>query len=140
MSDRSSEFESLQIPDIEKQNIKELTGLLEKAAHELKYDIETQLIGGVIKKEWPRKDIDLLVDIRNVLPYKKKSEQVEGKFNILKTIVTKALAGNSKFKIGISISPYPDPQLDDSEILAHNGSVMIKPSEGTLIELVNNST
>ncbi|KKR70344.1 MAG: hypothetical protein UU12_C0023G0017 [Candidatus Woesebacteria bacterium GW2011_GWA2_40_7b] len=138
MSDRQSEFEYLQIPENEKNNVDELVSLLKKSAVELKYTIKTKVVGGVVTKKWPRKDIDIVVDIQNKNRYQKNSERVVASFKILTEITDRALRENSRFKIDHSINPHPDPQLGDPEILIHLGTVIIKSMDGVPIELLNN--
>lgn len=138
MSEAKTEIANLLIPDKEKENIDDLTKLLNKTATELKYNITTEVVGGVLTKEWPRKDIDILVNIQNSVKYQKMSDQVGESFKILGKIVNTALRGNSRFKIDHSINPYEDPEFGNAEMIIHNGSILVVPSEGVPIELINN--
>lgn len=142
MSDRGTELNHLQIPEVEKQNIRNLESLLEKASKDLKYSIETHVVGGVLTKEWSRKDIDLLCTIQNVrdrFSYGTALDRAEASFKILEEITQEALVDKGQFKIEQLIKPYLDHEYENPEILAHNGSIVVRPLEGTAIEIVNNS-
>lgn len=142
MSEKGLDVESLRIPAKEKENIRQLRLLLESAAKELKHQLETEVVGGVVTKEWPRKDIDMSCRILDIMGETKGMGNFEiatKSLGILEEISRKALAGRSDFRIRQVVNPYQDNRYDDPNILEHNGSIVVQPRHGVSIELINNS-
>lgn len=134
------DIENLQIPELERQNLKELFTRLKDSAERSKYTIETEVVGGAVKKAWPRKDIDVrcvvegpMLEMPKNLPALMRARFY---FGILEDIVQGAIK-DSRFEIEKETKPYEDPEFNDPNILFFDGSIVVKPKEGTKIELLN---
>lgn len=134
------EVDNLQIPELERQNLKELINRLEESAERQRYKINTEIVGGAVQKEWPRKDIDLVCKTSGpMLEGPQNSTSLSrAKFflGVLEDIVRGAVS-SSQFEIVEVKKPYEDREFNDMNILAHDGSIVIKPGTGTQIELIN---
>lgn len=132
-----NEFEDLDIPVEERNNIWNLFGLLKKTAKEQGLEIELEVVGGVKSKKWPRKDIDVTVTTNTNRPKgKNKLDETTAEYNEIVQLVESATKG-SFFKIKKKILPYANKEFGDLNILDHKGSVEIEPQTGTPIELIN---
>jgi hypothetical protein len=132
------EIQNLPIPDLEKQNIKVLVDLLQNEAEHLRHKIQTEVVGGVITKEWPRKDIDLtfkILDIKGKLQGTA-MERTKKSFSEMEKIVHGAVRDGT-YKIIKTTNPYLDHEFENPEIVAHDGSIVVMPLDGTLIEIIN---
>lgn len=101
-------------------------------------------VGGLLTKPLPRPDGDLLLILGptpNDLKRKNFPNELQyalADYEIFEGIVKKAVADKEQFVIGEEIKPYPDPEYDNPNILAHDGSIkIIDPrQQGTPIEII----
>lgn len=140
MSGEGSGLDNLQIPELEKKNVKQLRTLLDKAASDLQHKIKTSVVGGTISKPWPRKDIDLLcsiLDLQNIQVKGSRQERATESLGILEQILRKAIGDDEEFKIQEIVKPFPVGEFRNPNILEHYGTIVVQPINGSLIELIN---
>ena len=129
--------EKLNIPENESKNIRELFSALKKAGQEKGFKVETEVVGGVLSKPWPRKDIDATF---RVLGYKGKGstglECAKDEFKNLSETVKRATEINQDFSIVKEMEPAMDEEFGSPNILKFDGSIQIRPKTGTIIELI----
>lgn len=134
------QIDLLNIPDIEKNNLRELFSLLNRYATDTNQTFDIKVVGGVIKKEWPRKDIDVIFsnkDIENTpIQY---YEKVVGSYKSLEKAIDEAVLPSGRYTLGDKMFPAIDEEFGDPNILKHNGSVVVVPAHGTKIEIINNA-
>ncbi len=141
MSEKDFGLNYLEIPEQEKKNIARIRFLLDESARSMKRQLATEVVGGVIDKPWPRKDIDIACEFLDPKKeYEGLEEIVEAEMRLkdLESVVRKAVGRGSEFKIGNIIHPYHEHGYErDPARIAHTGSIEVKPKEGVPIELVN---
>jgi len=129
--------ENLPIPESERGNIRKLFDALKKAGNEDGIDVETKVVGGVLNKHWPRKDIDITFQIVG-----KKGEglteldRAMDEFKTLSKIARRATEIDNDFAIDKEIEPAMDEEFDSPNILKFDGLIRVKPKRGTLMELI----
>lgn len=98
------------------------------------------LVGGILTKPLPRKDVDIAVVIENEendkFPKTSYTEAMD-QFLFLQKIVNIIILENKLFRMGKVIFPCIDEEFGSESILKHTGSIEIKPEKGTPIELAN---
>ena len=134
MADRF--IEELQIPEEEKGNIKRLFSALKRAGQESGYDIETELVGGTVNKPWPRKDIDITVQIGKAGSGKTELDRARDVFGTLSEIAKRAAEIDRHFSVSKVVEPAMDEEFDSPNILKFDGVIEIQPENGTRIELI----
>lgn len=126
------EVDNLQISEGERQNLKELADLLKDSAERLKYEISSKVVGG--------KDIDLVCTVSGPMLEGPQNTTALTRarffFGVLEEI-TRGAVGGSQFEIDQVIKPSEDKEFNDLNILAHDGSIVVKPKTGTQIEIIN---
>lgn len=139
MSEVFPELTNLSIPDLDKENIKVLGNLLQESANELNHEIKIEIVGGAVKKQWPRKDIDVSLTISDLKGKLKGTaiERAEKTFSVMEEIVHNAVRKGA-FRIAETTRPYLDHEFESPAIVAHDGSIVVMPLSGTLIEIINN--
>jgi|GEM_PF-3636841 len=133
------EIGNLTIPDTEKENVQNLKQYLEIAAKGFGHNVNINVVGGAVTKEWPRKDIDLtlsILDLKNKLKGNA-LDKAEYSFLEMEKIVREVIESKSGYRIIETIKPYLDHEYEDPEIVAHNGSIVVSPRTGTPIEIIN---
>lgn len=134
MADRF--IEELQIPEDEKGNINRLFSVLRRAGQESGYDIETEIVGGVLNKSWPRKDIDITVKTGKKGEGKTELDRAKDEFKTLSGIAKKVTEIDKYFSVSNVIEPAMDEEFDSPDILKFDGVIQIQPKKGTRIELI----
>jgi len=132
------EFINLLIPDQEKKNIKHLINLLERASQSLGHSLESEVVGGVTSKPWPRKDIDIVCTILDLNGKLKgtRLDRANQQLNVLINITNEAISYDNKFSVDKIIRPYEDHQFSDPEILAFGGVIRLNSRNGVQIEII----
>ena len=126
--------EHLNIPDIEKENLNLLAeiiyGLTDGKAN-------LQVVGGAISKPWPRKDIDLVIEMQSE---KGNTELIKAQKSVIrleKLVELVEDASDGYFTKGQTRDPEIDRYVQSGDnILQHTGSVAVIPQKGTNIELI----
>ena len=137
----ASEIDNLQIPELEKTNLHNLFNLLMKIATKNGDKIKLDIVGGVLNKSWPRKDIDVVIKMEQENG-SSELDKAEKSFNKLVQFTHQVENdSNGFFQLGRKHPPYPSSQFDSDNIniLEHNGSLEINPQLGTTIELIRRS-
>lgn len=126
--------EHLNIPDVEKENINLLAEIIYGLTNG-KANLE--VVGGVISKPWPRKDIDLVIKMpketgaTELIRAQKSITRLEKLVGLVEEV------SDGYFSRGSTRDPEIDRYVQSGDdILQHTGSVTVIPSSGTDIELI----
>ncbi|KKR49615.1 MAG: hypothetical protein A3C27_03575 [Candidatus Levybacteria bacterium RIFCSPHIGHO2_02_FULL_39_36] len=98
------------------------------------------VVGGILEKPLPRKDIDIRVVVetgktRN--DYETRIAQAMDRFNILEEITSQLVSDNPDLKIAARMEPAIDEEYQSPSILKHEGTIRIERVGATPIELLN---
>ena len=123
------------------KNLHKLNDEIQTIAKEKGLTVTLLVVGGVLEKSLPRKDIDLIsiFEVNNFPKrgdYKENYEYAVATFNLLEEIVGKAVALNQNMKIIETIQPSIDEEYGSPAILKHDGTIKIGVSGGTTIEFI----
>jgi len=129
--------ENLSIPESERENIRKLLDALKKAGKEMDVEIETKVVGGVLNKTWPRKDID--ITFRTVGMKGKGLTELDraiDEFKTLSKIARRATEIDNDFAIDEEKEPAMDEEFGSPNILKFDGRIRVKSKRGALVELI----
>lgn len=120
------------LPEDERKSLLILRDLYPKALEQL--DIQEgglAIVGGVIDKPWPRKDIDFidLSQVRTNGPFRNRLEEARAQFETTKKITEIMSKIDPKFKIEEVIEPSMMEDLQNPNILKHDGKVVVRIGE-----------
>ncbi|HVZ11955.1 MAG TPA: hypothetical protein VG965_02905 [Patescibacteria group bacterium] len=103
------------------------------------------VVGGILNKPHPRKDIDIVVyrgfpdapATQTPLIEKSQLTLANEKFAGLRLFANEFVKRNPDFKIGNIIEPFEDENFDNPNILRNTGSIEITREGSTTLQLVN---
>jgi hypothetical protein len=98
------------------------------------------VVGGILSKQLPRKDIDIRVIFESdgrEQDYKNSLEHADEKFEKLKELSTELTKYIPELKSTKMVSPTMDHEFENPSILQHEGSVTLEKPGATPIELLN---
>jgi len=130
-----TEFKNLEIPEQEKSNLTKFLASLREKGKEKGLDVVTEVVGGVLNKPWPRKDIDVTVRLGKKGKGDTAIERACDEFKTLSELVEETIAGGD-FKVIKKIKPAIDEEFDSPNILKFDGTIQVKPEKGAVIELI----
>ena len=136
--------EGLKIPEKDRQNLLMLYNNVNEVLHRRDILASLKVVGGVILKQWPRKDIDVTIrfyggNITQRNQFADELAYAESEFDLLVQIAEEAISALDGFGITRRNKPFVDAEYAPSrDILRHNGSVEIKTG-ATPIELIRES-
>lgn len=130
-----TEYKDLNIPEGEKHNLSILLNRIKETGREEGFKIETEVVGGVLNKTWPRKDIDVTIKLGKTGKGTTEIERAQDEFNALLGIARK-VAAIGGFEIIKETEPAIDEEFDSPNILKFDGTIQIKPKNGAIIELI----
>lgn len=139
MSDRVAEINRLAIPEIEIKNISKFFSAMEKASKELHKKARLEVVGGVLDKPWPRKDIDITVEIEGLNRQLRGSRIDEARTELkeITELVKRASEIDGDFRDYKVKPPYLIHEFeDDPNMLEFDGSIEITPKVGTVLEVM----
>lgn len=138
--DKQSYFERL--TDIDRQNLQKLVAAFTKVLAEGGKEGTLKAVGGSINKPLPRKDIDLTLRLTDegsgftqadFLDYYQYSL---ASFKTFRDLIKQATDQDADFTIEEETQPVMDEEFQNPSILKNDGSIKIKPKEGTPIEII----
>lgn len=141
MSEQNGGYD--QIPNEEKTNLSILARAITSNAIQNSAIVTGYLVGGSLKYEWPRDDLDVAVVFENEPP----NVTSEGKshynycldsYRFFERVIVNSVSNLNGWLIINKIEPAKDYEFGDQEsILRHDGSIIVKPNVGTQIELIH---
>jgi hypothetical protein len=142
MSENPISIEGLRIPDLEKDNVKNFLSTVQEAAKQLGESVKAEVVGGVLEKEWPRKDIDITFDIEGIKQRINGSElqKAEQELAAIEKILRKVSEINSGFSVDEIRPPYRNHEMGDDDILESGGGIYVKPKVGTMMDIIRRNS
>jgi len=135
------ELKDLNIPDLEKAKLIEFMRLLTEAGAATNHDLKVKVVGGVLEKPWPRKDIDLLCTMEDMKVKFSGSELDKAILELeeLRKIATELTSKHPSYKILEVKEPYMQ-HFENPDILESRGSISVKAENGPLFDIIGGLT
>lgn len=132
------------LSEIDRRNMENLTSEFLTVAKEMGISGNLLVVGGIIDKPLPRKDIDMLAIFEGEgLPKQEDFSDYYSfslkDFELLETVLRKITEKNPNFSIGEILKPSIDEEFQSPSILKFGGSVKINVKEGTMFEFIRES-
>jgi len=131
MADRIGE--GLSIPDLEIQNLNHLSEIIYGLTGG---QCTLEVVGGAKNKKWPRKDVDVTIEFPEGRGSSELGRAQDRLNSLVEMVESIEKASNGYFKKDKVVDPFVDAEFGGDDILAHSGSILLKPKKGTVIELV----
>lgn len=129
------------IPEEDKRNLEALNSSLTSTVEKMGLKAHLLVVGGIINKPLPRKDIDVLVVFEEENLPKQDSFENYYLFSLedfkkLEEVIKKIVEENQNFKIKEVHKPAIDEEFQSPALLKFGGSVKLEVAKGTQIEFI----
>lgn len=126
----------------DEENLYLLNDLFKAAAKEEGLKVTLAVVGGILKKPLPRRDIDVLAVFENSDKFPRKNTfdnsldySIED-FKLLRGVVDRIEKSSSGFSVSKVLPPAMDEEFGYKSILKHDGSIQLTRGIGTPIEII----
>ncbi len=136
----------IRLPEVDKQNLQEIMTAFKAVMRKKGRKGVLKAVGGTINKPLPRKDIDLALRLAERDSDPKRDNFPDyfqyslANYNIIRDLVREVVAMNGNLEIDEETEPAIDEEYQNPSILKNDGSIKIKPREGTPIEIIRKPT
>ncbi len=130
------------LSNVDKDNVQTFASLLGKFMRKKGKHGALIVVGGILTKPQPRKDIDIRIviepdnDEHKIESFPNLYNQAIENYQTAMSLVSEVITTNSSLTLAGSIMPAIDEEFQNQNILKHEGSIKLSVDKGTPIELL----